>query len=68
LGKKYGPDSAKHQELAEIRQLKKEGKRDTEQRDILKKAAAYLASQSGEDTPLLGLTIKDGLFAGSVTC
>ena len=48
--KKYGPDSAKHKELAaelaEIRQLKKELKRVTEERDILKKAAAYFASQS----------------------
>ena len=48
--KKYGPDSAKHQvlaaEQAEIRQLKKELKRVAEERDILKKAAAYFASQS----------------------
>ena len=39
--KKYGPDSAEHQakaaEQAEIRQLKKELKRVTEERDILKK-------------------------------
>ena len=46
--KKYGPDSAKHQELAaelaEIRQLKKELKRVTEERDILK-TAAYFANQ-----------------------
>ena len=48
--KKYGPDSAEHQakaaEQAEIRQLKKELKRVTEERDILKKAAAYFANQS----------------------
>ena len=47
--KKYGPDLAEHQakaaEQAEIRQLKKELKRVTEERDILKKAAAYFANQ-----------------------
>jgi len=47
---KYGPDSAEHQakaaEQAEIRQLKKELKRVTEERDILKKAAAYFSNQS----------------------
>jgi len=47
--KKYGPDSAKHNALAaeqaDIRQLKKELKRVTEERDILKKAAAYFANQ-----------------------
>ena len=45
--KKYGPDSAQHQakadEQAEIRRLQKELKRVTEERDILKKAAAYFA-------------------------
>jgi transposase len=50
LEKKYESDSAKHQvpdaEQAEIRQLKKELKRVAEERDILKKAAAYIASQS----------------------
>jgi len=48
--KKFGPDSAEHQiksnEQAEIRQLKKELKRVTEERDILKKAAVYFANQS----------------------
>jgi len=46
----YGPDSATHQakaqEQAELKRLKKELKRVTEERDILKKAAAYFASQS----------------------
>lgn len=46
--KKCGPDSAEHQakadEQAEIRRLKKELKRVTEERDILKKAAAYFAN------------------------
>jgi transposase len=46
---KYGPDSVEHQakaaEQTEIRQLKKELKRVTEERDILKKAAAYFANQ-----------------------
>ena len=48
--KKYGPDSEEYQaradEQAEIQRLKKELKRVTEERDILKKAAAYIASQS----------------------
>lgn len=48
--KKYGPDSAEHQaksaEQTEINRLKKELKRVTEERDILKKAAVYFASQS----------------------
>lgn len=48
--KKYGPDSelhkAKSDEQAEIRQLRKELKRVTEERDILKKAAVYFANQS----------------------
>ncbi len=48
--KKFGPDSAEYQaksdEQAEIRRLKKELKRVTEKRDILKKAAVYFASQS----------------------
>jgi len=49
--KKYGPDAATHQakaeEQAEIRRLQKELKRVTEERDILKKAAAYFAKLSG---------------------
>jgi transposase len=47
--KKYGPDAPEHQakaaEQAEIKRLKKELKRVTEERDILKKAAAYFANQ-----------------------
>ena len=47
--KKYGPDSAEHRaksaDEAEIRRLKKELKRVTDERDILKKAAAYFANQ-----------------------
>lgn len=49
--KKYGPDSetykAQTEEQAEIRRLRKELKRVEEERDILKKAAAYFAKQSG---------------------
>jgi transposase len=49
--KKYGPDSVKHQaksaEQAELQKLRKELKRVTEERDLLKKAAAYFAKQSG---------------------
>jgi transposase len=48
--KKFGPDSAEHNAQseadAEIRRLQKELKRVTEERDILKKAAAYFAKQS----------------------
>ena len=46
--KRYGPEAndyqAKADEQAEIRRLKKELQRVTEERDILKKAAAYFAS------------------------
>jgi transposase len=46
---KYGPDSAEHQEKTaeeiENRRLKKELKRVTEERDLLKKAAVYFANQ-----------------------
>ena len=48
--KKYGPDAVGHQakadDQAEIRRLQKELKRVTEERDILKKAAAYFAKLS----------------------
>lgn len=48
--KKYGPDSEEHnaqtEAEAEIRRLKKELNRVTEERDILKKATAYFAKQS----------------------
>ncbi len=48
--KKFGPDANKNQERAdeqtEIRRLKKELQRVTEERDILKKAAAYFASHT----------------------
>ena len=47
--KKYGPDKAQHRadtdKDAEIKRLKKELKRATDERDILKKAAAYFANQ-----------------------
>lgn len=49
--RKYGPDAKEHNAKteadAEIRRLQKELKRVTEERDILKKAAAYFAKQSG---------------------
>ena len=48
--KKYGPDSKEHSDLtdaqAEIKRLQKELKRAEDERDILKKAAAYFAKQS----------------------
>lgn len=47
--KKYGPKAAEHQQQTdaerEIRKLKKELRRVTEERDILKKAAVYFANQ-----------------------
>ena len=47
--KKYGPDSAGFKEKTEaeqeVRRLKKELRRVTEERDILKKAAVYFANQ-----------------------
>jgi transposase len=49
--KRFGPDAETHQtkaeDQAEIRRLQKELKRVTEERDILKKAAAYFAKESG---------------------
>ena len=48
--RKYGPEANDYQrasqESDEIRRLKKELKRVTEERDLLKKAAAYFASHS----------------------
>ena len=48
--KKYGPEAndyqAKTDEQAEIRRLKKELQRVTEERDILKKATAFFAKES----------------------
>ena len=45
--KRYGPESEKFQkqvdESAEVKRLQKELKRVTEERDLLKKAAAYFA-------------------------
>lgn len=47
--KKFGPDSVEYNEKVsaekEIRQLKKELKRVTDERDILNKAAVYFANQ-----------------------
>ena len=49
--KKYGPKQSKNQELSEaqreLRRLKAELRRVTEERDILKKAATYFAKESG---------------------
>ena len=51
---RYGDASAQHKELgtqqAEIRRLKAELRRTTEERDILKEAAAFFASESRKDT------------------
>lgn len=52
--KKYGSHSEQHQALsdqqAEIRKLKAELRRVTEERDILKEAAAYFAEESKKST------------------
>ena len=49
--KKFGPQQAKHQAhdeaQVELRRLKAELRRVTEERDILKKAATYFAKESG---------------------
>jgi transposase len=48
--RKYGPNAAEHKAKSDdnerVRALEKELKRVTEERDILKKAAVYFASQS----------------------
>jgi transposase len=48
--KKFGPDAkvnqSRNEEQAELKRLRKELQRVTEERDILKKAAAYFAKQS----------------------
>ena len=52
--KKYGNQGSQHQTInsqqEELRRLKAELRRVTEERDILKEAAAYFASESRKDT------------------
>jgi len=52
--KRYGDKSSQHQTIteqqAEVRRLKKELRRVTEERNILKEAAAYFASESRRGT------------------
>ncbi len=52
--KKYGDTGSQHQTISqqqeELRRLKAELRRVTEERDILKEAAAYFASESRKDT------------------
>ena len=52
--KRYGDESAQHQTItaqqAELRRLKADLRRVTEERDILKEAAAYFASESKRNT------------------
>ncbi|BAK75876.1 transposase IS3/IS911 family protein [Pseudogulbenkiania sp. NH8B] len=66
----YDPKCAKLAESAdpqaEIRRLKAELKRMTEERDILKKAAAYFAKQSGQGMPSSGPTSSSSLFDACV--
>lgn len=47
--KRFGPKARQHEDEAqkEVRRLKAELRRVTEERDILKKAAAYFAKESG---------------------
>jgi len=47
FGKPAAAAAAQVDEIAEVRRLKAELRRVTEERDILKKAAAYFAKQSG---------------------
>ncbi len=67
--KAYGPDSSTNKvqsdAQAEIRRLQKELKRVTDERDILKKAAAYFAKLSDGGTPLSATTAIAGLFVCS---
>ena len=52
--KKYGDQGSQHQTITsqqeELRRLKAELRRVTEERDILKEAAAFFASESRKDT------------------
>ncbi len=52
--KRYGDQGSQHQTISsqqeELRQLKAELRRVTEERDILKEAAAYFASESKRST------------------
>ncbi|MGO2354729.1 MAG: hypothetical protein ACTH58_08325 [Marinomonas foliarum] len=52
--KKYGPQASHHQEVfdqdARIRQLEKELKRVTQERDILKEATVFFAEESKKNT------------------
>ena len=52
--KRYGDNSSQHQEItaqqAELRRLKADLRRVTEERDILKEAAVYFASESKRST------------------
>jgi len=52
--KKYGDEGSQHQTIseqqAELRRLKAELRRVTEERDILKEAAVYFAGESGKNT------------------
>ncbi len=54
ISKYYGANSSQHQALTsqqeEIRKLKSELRRVTEERDILKEAAAYFAGESKRST------------------
>ncbi|CUB06864.1 Transposase and inactivated derivatives [Marinomonas fungiae] len=52
--KKYGPQASHHQDVsdqeARIRQLEKELKRVTQERDILKEATVFFAEESKKNT------------------
>lgn len=70
--KKYGPDKDQHQakadEQAELKRLRKELARVTEERDLLKKAAAYFARESDWGMPLFETMQKDNPSDDYVRC
>lgn len=70
--KKYGPEKdklqAKADEQAELKRLRKDLARVTEERDFLKKAAAYFARKSDWGLPLFERVQKDSLSGDYVRC
>ena len=67
--KLYGDPGSQHQHITEqqdeLRQLRAELRRVTEERDILKKAAAFFAKESEESIASSGLTRRS---SGSGSC
>lgn len=61
-----GQRQEQHSQTEELRRLRAELKRVTEERDNFKKAAAYFAKQSGQGTRLLNATRRHMVFDGCV--